>query len=45
MNKGVQNHSSVLKPVLIKNAYDFNENCNGGKGLSAYSSPAVGLKE
>ncbi|XP_025201292.1 N-acetyltransferase ESCO2-like isoform X2 [Melanaphis sacchari] len=43
--KDVQNQSSILKPVLIKNAYDFYEDCDVEKCLSAYSSPAAHLKD
>lgn len=43
--KGVQNHGSILKPVLSRNAYDFNDDCDGEKCISTYSSPAAHLKE
>uniref|UniRef100_A0A2S2PM19 N-acetyltransferase eco n=2 Tax=Schizaphis graminum TaxID=13262 RepID=A0A2S2PM19_SCHGA len=42
LNKGVQNHNTILKPVLIKNAYDFNEDYDGEK---CHSSPAAHLKD
>lgn len=43
--KSVQNHSSILRPVLSRNAYDFNDDCDGEKCISAYSSPAAHLKD
>ncbi|XP_060834439.1 N-acetyltransferase ESCO2-like isoform X2 [Rhopalosiphum padi] len=42
LNKGAQNHSTILKPVLITNAYDFNEDYDGEKCLS---SSAAHLKD